>query len=531
MKNKNNASGNSRESGRLAKYKKKRRFGKTAEPEGGSEKLKSKSAGAALNFVVQKHRASHLHYDFRLEYQGVLLSWAVPKEPSLNPRTKRLAMMVEDHPLEYWNFHGTIPEGNYGAGTVEIWDRGNYVPIAPPERGSAAPEKPATRAESMRIITKGIDKGHLTFILNGKKLKGEFALIKTRFRGGNSWLLIKANDLYAKRGEKIENMRQPIFLGLRADKAPEEVRRRKPETSRSQEKNWLDLKHLDKIFWPAEKFTKGDLIEYYRQTAKYILPYLKDRPQSLNRHPNGIAGKSFFQKDVSALRLPEGIKAKTLRSESEGRTIKYLICQDEDSLLYLANLGCIEINPWNSRIQSPDKPDYAVIDLDPEDAPFANVVSAALAVKKILDAAGVESFCKTSGATGLHIYIPLGAKYNYKEAKEFARFIAVWTNKKLPEITSLERSPAKRKGKIYLDYLQNRRGQTLACAYSVRPLPGAPVSTPLKWNEVKPGLNPKKFTMKNTLARIKKVGDLWKPVLGPGINMEKALFNAKTRGF
>ncbi len=338
-------------------------------------------------------------------------------------------------------------------------------------------------------------------------------------------------------------MRQPVFLGLRMDKHPKDVHREIAARLKNSEKNAprsaakprsakknspenngrLQLKHLDKIFWPREKYTKGDVIEYYRSIAKYILPYLKDRPQSLNRFPNGISGKNFFQKDVSGIHLPKWVKTKTVRSETADRDIKYFLCQDENSLLYLANLGCIEINPWNSRAEHLDRPDYAVVDLDPQNISFDAVIQAAQTIKKILDSAGAKSFCKTSGATGLHIYIPLGAKYDYGQAKNFARLIAALANKELPEITSMERNPAKRKTKIYLDYLQNRRGQTLACAYSIRPLGGAPVSTPLKWNEVKIGLNPKKFTIKNTPARLKKEGDLWKPILGTGIDLKSAL--------
>lgn len=287
-------------------------------------------------------------------------------------------------------------------------------------------------------------------------------------------------------------------------------------------KKKLTLTHLDKIFWPREKYTKGDVIAYYDKIAPYILPYLKDRPESLNRHPNGIAGKSFFQKDVDHM-PPSWVKTAKIYSESNKDYINYLVCQDKETLLYMANLGCIEINPWFSRLKHLDKPDYAVLDLDPEDIGFDKVVEVALVAHKILDGLKIPNYCKTSGAAGLHIYVPLGAKYTYDQAKEFIHLIGLLVNKKLPNITSLERSPKKRQKKIYLDYLQNRKGQTLAVPYSIRPKPGATVATPLAWNEVKKGLSPSQFTIKTIFPRIKKKSDIFKPVLGKGINLKKVL--------
>lgn len=288
--------------------------------------------------------------------------------------------------------------------------------------------------------------------------------------------------------------------------------------------NGKDVKvtHLDKIFWPKEKYTKGDLIEYYRKIAPYILPYLKDRPESMNRHPNGITGPSFFQKDIN-YEPPRWVKTKKIYSESNEDYINYLICQEEATLVYMANLGCIEINPWSSRIGKLDKPDYLVIDLDPEAISFEKVVLVAQSVHRLLDSIGVKNFCKTSGATGLHIYVPLGAKYTYDHAKEFAHIVALLINKQHPDITSVERSPRKRQKRVYLDFLQNRKGQTLAAPYSARPKPGATVSTPLDWSEVRPGLDPKKFTIKTIFNRLRKKKDLFKPILGPGVDLKKAL--------
>ncbi len=279
----------------------------------------------------------------------------------------------------------------------------------------------------------------------------------------------------------------------------------------------------DKVFWPAEGYTKGDLVAYYREVAPLILPYLRDRPESLHRHPDGIAGDGFFQKDVGRRRPPGWVTTARIASGSRGGSIEYLVCQDEQTLLYLANLGCIEINPWNSRVGSLENPDYLVIDLDPEAIPFARVIEAALAVHRVLDRAGAECQCKTSGKTGLHVFVPLGARYSYDQARQFAEIVANVVHGLLPSSTSIVRSPAERQGRVYLDFLQNRRGQTLAAPYSVRPAPGAPVSTPLRWREVKPGLDPTRFTIRTLARRVDKVGDLWAPVLGPGVDLSDCL--------
>lgn len=286
--------------------------------------------------------------------------------------------------------------------------------------------------------------------------------------------------------------------------------------------------NLDKVFWPKEGYTKGDVITYYEKIAPFILPYLKDRPESLNRHPNGIAGKNFFQKDMDH-QPPDWVKLFKDYAPSTKKYVHYLVCQNKATLIYLANLGCIEINPWNSRISHPDKPDFMIIDLDPEGVSFEIVVEVAQMVHKVFDEIGAKNYCKTSGATGLHIYVPLGAKYDFDQVRDFAHKVVTEVNRRLPKITSLQRHPAKRRHKVYLDYLQNSVGQTLAAPYSLRPKPGATVSTPLEWKEVKKGLSPAQFTIKNIFKRLKQKGDLWKPVLGKGIDLKKALKRIETK--
>jgi bifunctional non-homologous end joining protein LigD len=288
----------------------------------------------------------------------------------------------------------------------------------------------------------------------------------------------------------------------------------------------LKFSHLSKIFWPEDGVTKRDMFNYYYQVAPYIMPYLKDRPMSLNRFPNGIHGQSFYQKDVKS-KAPAW--AETLPyTTSDGEHKEFLVSTDEVSLLWMASLGCIEMNPWFSRVQSQDNPDYCVIDLDPDKNTFEQVIEAALEVKKVLDALNVPSYPKTSGSTGMHIYIPLAAKYTYDQSQMFARMLVKLVHQQIPGYTSIERMISNREGKMYLDFLQNRPGATLACPYSLRPKTGATVSMPLHWDEVKPGLTMKDFTIFNSISRLKETGDLFKGVLGKGIDLEKTVKKAQS---
>jgi len=657
---------------------------------------------------VQRHAASRLHFDFRLELKGALKSWAVPRGPSLNPLDQRLAVAVEDHPLEYGKFEGIIPKGNYGAGTVMIWDHGTYR-----ERTSK------TRLESERKIAEGLARGHITFLLDGKKLRGEFALIKLNRGEENAWLLVKKRDefstykryapdeLSAQTGRTTEQIAResaeknkiwiskaasrpkaspkpdkkdlPASRDAKKEKSPsrqamprrvkpmlptiasvmpdegdwqllpwpgglravaevdrgsvhlysrfflpyerkfptlaaalrrldkdlvldgeilaggkgathylvydllyadgedlralplsersrclsnldifdETIRFGKPVSASSKKDagyllarredspyrsgtsgDWLKVKaaqgarakvpsievprpifsHLQKVLFPRDGLTKGDVIEYYRRVAPVLLPHLKDRPESLHRHPDGIERQSFFHKDMTSY-LPRWIETVRISSRSSEKTINYLLCQNEATLLFLANYGCIELNPWISRVKRLDSPDYSVIDLDPDDNSFEEVVEVAKETHRVLESIGAKGYCKTSGATGIHICIPTQGSGSYDEAREFARAVCEIVHERFPKNTSLERNPAKRRRRIYLDFMQNRRGQTLAAPYSLRPRPGATVSTPLRWNELKSGLDPKDFTIANIPRRIERLGDLWAPMLSERVNL------------
>ncbi len=288
-------------------------------------------------------------------------------------------------------------------------------------------------------------------------------------------------------------------------------------------KHVVSITNRKKIYWPGEGFTKGDLIDYYDKMADYILPHLKGRCLSLKRNPNGINDKGFYHKDAGE-NAPSYVDVHKVKSESNGKIIDYIVCNNKATLLYVANLGCIEINPWNSTTKKIGNPTWMVIDIDPSDKnKFTEVVDTALAVKMIMEKADITSYCKTSGASGLHVYVPLKNKYDYATVKEFAHIIASLVQEQLPEITTLERSLSKRGPKIYIDYLQNSTGQTLASVYSVRPVPGASVSAPLEWKEVNHQLSPKQFTMQNIFQRLKKKGDLFLPVLKESTSIDKAL--------
>lgn len=832
----------------LGKYFSKRHFDKTPEPKGAVRARRAKE----LAFVIQEHHASRLHYDFRLELDGVLKSWAIPKGPSMDPHVRHLAVHVEDHPFEYRKFEGVIPEGEYGAGNVIIWDKGTYEPRTETNDPEAT-------------LRKELADGHLTFILHGEKLHGEFALIKMhgQDQDEDAWLLVKKTDAYvsgkdvtkedisvvsgktvdelgahnklpdlaeypkvkepwhvkpmlctlveepfdrddwlfeikwdgyraigarhgtkrtlysrnsldfsekfapiyealaqldhdvmldgeivvvdqdgsphfewlqswhkmpqgslyyyifdilwcdghdvrtmplkkrkallkavlpkksplkysdhidnkgialfsqmqqrglegivAKRAdssygenirgddwlkikthlrqevviggfteprgsreylgalivgvyekgvlqyvghsgggipdnqrkvlreklEKLErktspfavepkpnapvhwvrpelvcemnfaewtsdgSMRQPKFVGMREDKKAVNVKREKAKhmskqgtsevrdvlhssTSRDphvpgldsvqpEGNSMIDLEftHLDKIFFPKPKYTKGDLLHYYESVADYILPYLKDRPLSMLRQPGGVTDHGFFQKNNE--HLPAWVPSVDIFSESNNANLHWIVGGKLETLQYVVQLGSIEINPWNSRVQHLDKPDWLVVDLDPEGVTFEDVIAVAKTVYEVCSELKIDAHPKTSGKTGIHIYIPLGAKYSYDQAKDFAHLLVIEVNKRQPKITSLERMPDKRKHKIYLDFLQNREGQTLAAPYSVRPTPYANVAMPLHWDEVKKGLKPEDFTIKNALQRLNRTGDLWKPVLGKGVDMKRVI--------
>jgi bifunctional non-homologous end joining protein LigD len=757
----------------LREYRKKRDPKKTSEPFG------SRKRGKEPIFVVQRHDARRLHYDFRLERDGALASWAVPKGVPLEPGSQRLAVHVEDHPLEYATFEGEIPKGQYGAGQVEIWDRGTYelveekkdggltvrlhgdrlegtwalVPaklsgdpknwLLVRKRDDTGGEQPRKHREytpmlatlvqelprgkewlfevkwdgyraisyvagaevtlksrrgndftsRFEVVAKEIVKAVKTpdCVLDGEvcaldengrasfsamqqgkpgtplvyyvfdllEVEGELlidlpieerrerlvqlldkrnktvrlseffddgdALYKaaeeqglegvvakragSRYLPGKrtrDWLKIKVHGdqefviagytkgqgrragafgslvlgywegdelLYAgnvgtgfnereierllkklkplgrktspfkvvpkmpkvKKGDIVwvepklvaqvefvewthdRHLRAPVYKGLREDKGPEEVVREMPiEPEIRQGRRVLKLSNLDKPFWPDEGITKGDLLSYYRAAAPVLVPHLQDRPFTMKRYPDGWKGKFFFQKDAPK-HMPKWIKTRAFRTTSresrEKRTIRYPLVNDELALLWMVNMGCIDMNTWYSRVDKPERPGWVLFDLDPsDDVGFSETVEVALLLKQALDGLGLDGFPKTSGADGIHILVPIARRYTYAHTREFSEIIARALASTHRGLVTTEWSKAKRRG-VLIDSNQNGEGKTIASVYSVRPKEGAPVSTPLRWDEVNAKLDPAEFTMDVVLERVRQHGDLFEGVL------------------
>jgi bifunctional non-homologous end joining protein LigD len=292
--------------------------------------------------------------------------------------------------------------------------------------------------------------------------------------------------------------------------------------------NRLQPTNVKKVFWRAEGYTKGDLIAYYERIAPLMLPYLRDRPLVLTRYPDGIDGKSFYQKDAPQF-APAWVRTERIYSKDTERDIAYLVVDDLEMLRYVANSAALLIHVWASRVPSLERPDWLVLDLDPKGAPFTDVVAVALALRRILDDLELPSYVKTSGATGLHLLLPLGARYTYEQTRNFARLLAVLGVEAEPEISTVNRPLRSRGGKVYIDFGQNGHGQTIVAPYSVRPLPGAPASCPLEWREVSARLDPARFNLETMAARFEKMADPLTPVLGPGIDMAAAIGRIESR--
>jgi bifunctional non-homologous end joining protein LigD len=516
----------------LERYHQKRDFERTPEPRG-------KVAKRNLHrFVVQEHHASMLHFDFRLEMDGLLKSWSIRRGPSLDPVDKRLAVETEDHPVEYLKFQGHIPEGNYGAGEHMIWDAGTY------------------ELADGRDALSQLEAGKLKFRLRGGKLEGEFNLVKLGGRD-KQWLLIKSRDEFAMAGWKLK-----LLVGGEDESEADKSRSRKARAgkraphrevkkyrSKTDEKNSsavslsrafkalelsgdvkvkinrdvVSLTRLDKIYWPDAGYTKGDLIRYYNDVSEYILPYLKDRPLIMKRYPDGIAGKFFHQHDVDE--APDYVRTVELGVE-EGHAVDYIVGDNLATLLYMANIGAIERHPWHSRVRNIDCPDWFVFDLDPsKGVEFTTICELALGVKDVLERLGLKGYAKTSGSRGIHVYVPIKPQYDYQQIAALAEQVATLVAREHEEIATVERALAKRKPKqIYVDHMQNARGKSVVAPYSVRPREGATVSAPLEWSEVsRAQIRMQDFTIKSMARRLAQKGDLFKPVLAKKQSLTKAL--------
>mgnify|MGYP006274510825 FL=1 len=461
----------------LKRYRDKRDFKRSAEPEGEVRR----SSGA--RFVVQKHDASQLHFDFRLELDGVLKSWAVTKGPSLDPSDKRLAVRTEDHPVDYADFEGVIEEG-YGAGVVMIWDRGEWEPEGDPE--------------------KGLDEGELKFTLNGERMKGGWALVRMdRASDGDqeNWLLIKEADDDADRKRDVRRRySDSVVSGRDMDEIDDE------EGARLE---GVRLTHPGKTMYPDSGETKRDVAEHLVRMSDRMLPHVKDRPVSLVRCPDGAGADCFFQKHWSDA-MSDALKT-TRITERSGETKDYLLANDAAGLVAGAQIGALEFHVWGSRRDKLEKPDRLVFDLDPgEGATFDDVRRAAREVRARLEADGLESFALLTGGKGVHVVVPLQRRQGWHGVKTLARGLARAMSKADPDRYVAEASKAKRTGRIFIDWLRNDRGATAIAPFSPRARTGAPVATPVRWDELGGVAGGNAYTLANIASRLERLkSDPW----------------------
>jgi bifunctional non-homologous end joining protein LigD len=323
------------------------------------------------------------------------------------------------------------------------------------------------------------------------------------------------------------HLRAPSFQGLRGDKPAAEVRRERPTAAETRRgKRRLALSNLDKVFWPNSGLTKGDLLAYYQAIAPVLLPHLRHRPFTMRRYPDGVAGKVFFQKDAPA-HMPEWIRTfatpvATRRAPRTTRDIRMPVVDDELALLWMVNMGCIDMNAWYSRVDRPDRPDFVLFDLDPSaDVGFAETVEVALLVRQALDVLGLRSYPKTSGSEGIHVIVPIERRYTYAQTRDVAAVVAGGIERAHPGLATTEWTKSRRRG-VLIDANQNGQGKTIASVYSVRPRPGAPVSTPLRWEEMDDRLDPGAFTVDAVLERVRRFGDLHAQALAGRQRLEQA---------
>jgi DNA ligase D-like protein (predicted polymerase)/DNA ligase D-like protein (predicted 3'-phosphoesterase) len=462
----------------LPRYRARRKFGTTTEPAGALQRRKS----GALRFVVQKHDARQLHYDFRLEFYGVLKSWAVPKEPSLDPAVKRMAVQIEDHPLEYVDFEGEFPRGQYGSGGVIAWDRGEWIPD-----GDAGA---------------GLRRGKLEFELRGKKLAGRWALIRMRPRAQErqpAWLLIKERDAQARDEDEFS-----VVAAL-----PESVKPARTREAPRQDANGataivlpkgLRITHPERVVDASTGITKAELMRYYVDAAAHLLPQLRARPVALVRGPDGIDGTLFFQKHARELRIP-GIKR--LDPKLDPGHPALLEIANTEALLGAIQMNVLEFHTWNACARGIEKPDRLVFDIDPgEGVAWRSVQEAVETVRGLMRELELEAFLKTSGGKGLHVIVPVQPRFGWETVRALAQAVMQHLVRIAPDRFVAKSGPKNRVGRIYIDYLRNGRGATTAAAWSTRARPGLGVSVPVAWDELNSLRSGAHWTVRNVAERL-----------------------------
>ncbi len=509
----------------LGEYRTKRDFAVTSEPFGDPIGSSAPSADGR-RFVVQRHRATRLHYDLRLEAGGVLLSWAVPKGPTLDPDVRRMAVHVEDHPLDYFDFEGVIPAGEYGGGDVIVWDWGTWS-LA----GAADPQQ-------------AVADGELHFDLAGEKLAGRFALVRRGSAGDREqWLLVHKHDNAAVEGWDPED--HPLSVKSGRTNAEVAAAPAATWTSRST-RTWtgptddelgaldelgksggrwaiggleVKLTNLDKVLIPAKRphaaVTKRDLIRHYAKLAPAILPYVANRPMNLHRYPDGIDKKGFWHK-ARPSHAPEWLTAWTNEDADPGETEVYSVLDTPAALVWAANFGAIELHAWTSTVDRPHEPTWAMIDIDPgETTTFDDIVMLADLHRTALDQLGLVGCPKVSGRRGIQIWIPVATGYTFDDTRAFVERLSRLIGSAVPELVSWEWEKANREGRARLDFTQNAINKTLVAPFSVRAAPGAPVSVPIDWDELAdPDLAPDRWTIHTVSDRVGKVGDPLAPLIG-----------------
>ncbi len=503
---------------RLDTYRAKRDFSVTSEPSGSVA-----PAPDGRRFVVQRHRARRLHYDLRLEADGVLMSWAVPKGPTLDPSVKRMAVHVEDHPLEYFDFEGVIPAGEYGGGDVIVWDWGTWSP-----------------AEGVDPVA-AVEAGDLHFDLDGAKLRGRFVLVR---RGGadskEPWLLLKKHEDTAVPGWDPEDHPRSVKSGRTNDEV-----KVAPAASWSSSSLWvgstpdeldaldalgksgqwrlgehtLKLTNLDKVLFPARRphpaLTKRDLIRHNATMAPTMLPYLADRPVNLHRFPDGIAKPGFWHKAIPS-HAPDWLRRWRNEAADPGETELYLVIDSPAALAWVANYGAIEVHPWTSTSHDPNRPTWAMIDIDPgTDSSFDDVLVLARLHRTALDHLGVQAMPKVTGKRGIQIWVPVADRYTFDDTRAWVEALSRAVGNTVPDLVSWEWEVSKRGGRTRLDYTQNAINKTLVAPFSTRPVAGAPVSVPIGWDELDdPDLSPDRWTIASIGERLVTSGDSLAPLIG-----------------